>query len=151
MAADSCYELFSFSGLLNLKRCQQPFTNCAVLFQSWNYKKWNLIFWFLSMCKLRRITHKFNIKPFGLYSICEWFAGVYKKGFMLNLWVICRSLHIDKNQKIKFHSYNENLHKMWIKTCFHSHFYAIFHEFLWRAIKATNMLQLYTVNISYGF
>ena len=23
------------------------------------------------MCKLRRITHKFNIKPFGLYSICE--------------------------------------------------------------------------------
>ena len=32
------------------------------------------------MCKLRQITHKFNI---------------------------CRSLHIDKNQKIKFHSYNE--------------------------------------------
>ena len=29
------------------------------------------------MCKLRRITHKFNIKPSGLYSICEWFAGVY--------------------------------------------------------------------------
>ena len=45
------------------------------------------------MCKLRRITHKFNIKP---------------GGFMLNLWVIRRSLHIDKNQKIKFHSYSEN-------------------------------------------
>ena len=50
---------------------------CAVLFQSWNYKELNLIFWFLSMCKLRRITHKFNIKPFGFYSICEWFGGVY--------------------------------------------------------------------------
>ena len=53
------------------------FYKYAVLFQSWNYKEWNLIFWFLSMCKLRRITHKFNIKPSGLYSICEWFAGVY--------------------------------------------------------------------------
>ena len=39
------------------------------------------------MCKLRRITHKLN-----------------KAGFMLNLWVIRRSLHIDKKQKIKFHS-----------------------------------------------
>ena len=33
------------------------------------------------MCKLWRITHKLskalNIKPFGLYSFCEWFAGVY--------------------------------------------------------------------------
>ena len=53
------------------------FYKCAVLLESWNYKEWNLIFWFLSMCKLRRITHKFNIKPSGLYSICEWFAGVY--------------------------------------------------------------------------
>ena len=34
--------------------------------------------------------------------------------------------------------------KMWMKTCFHSHFYANFHEFLWWAIKATIMLQLYT-------
>ena len=45
------------------------------------------------MCKLRRITHKFNIKP--------------GEGFMLNLWVIRRNLHIDKNQKIKFpHKFN---------------------------------------------
>ena len=26
--------------------------------------------WILSMCKLRRITHKLNINPFGLYSVC---------------------------------------------------------------------------------
>ena len=38
---------------------------------------------------------------------------------------------------------------MWMKTSIHSHFYAIFHEFLWRAIKGTNRLQLYTANISY--
>ena len=30
---------------------------------------------------------------------------------MLNLWVIRRSLHIDKNQKHKFHSYNKSLCK----------------------------------------
>ena len=29
-------------------------------------------------------------------------------------------------------------------------FFAIFHEFLWRAIKATNMLQLYTANFLYS-
>ena len=29
-----------------------------------------LLFWILSMCKLRQITHK--LKPFGLYSVCEW-------------------------------------------------------------------------------
>ena len=29
------------------------------------------------MCNLRRITHKLNIKPFGLYSVCELLAGVY--------------------------------------------------------------------------
>ena len=32
---------------------------------------------------------------------------------MLNLWVIRRSLHIDKNQKIKFHSLQFQL---WNKT-----------------------------------
>ena len=37
-----------------------------------------------------------------------------------------------------------------MKTCFHLHFYANFHEFLWLAIKATNMLQLYTANFLYG-
>ena len=29
------------------------------------------------MCKLWWTTHKFNIKPFGLYSVCEWFVSVY--------------------------------------------------------------------------
>ena len=29
------------------------------------------------MCKLRRITHKYNINPFGIYSISEWIVGVY--------------------------------------------------------------------------
>ena len=71
------------------------FYKSVILFQSWNYKEWNLIFWFLSMCKLRRITHKFNIKPSGLYSICEWFAGVYTS---------------IKTKKIKFHSYNKDAH-----------------------------------------
>ena len=30
-----------------------------------------------SMCNCRRIPHKLNIKPLGLYSVYEWFAGVY--------------------------------------------------------------------------
>ena len=63
--------------LFKIEMLSTTFCKCAVLFQSWNYKEWNLIFWFLSISKLRRITHRFNIKPFGLYSICEWFAGVY--------------------------------------------------------------------------
>ena len=29
------------------------------------------------MCKLRRIIHKLNIKPFGHYSVGERFAGLY--------------------------------------------------------------------------
>ena len=28
------------------------------------------------MCKLSRLTHKLYINPFGLYSVCEWVAGV---------------------------------------------------------------------------
>ena len=36
-----------------------------------------LFLWILSICKLRPITHKLYIKPFGLYSVCECFAGVY--------------------------------------------------------------------------
>ena len=39
--------------------------------------------------------------------------------------------------------------KMWMKTCFHSHFYANYQLVLWKAIKATNMLQLYTTNFLY--
>ena len=35
-----------------------------------------------------------------------------------------------------------------MKTCFHSHFNAIFQEFLWWAIKETDMLKLYTANFS---
>ena len=53
-----------------------------------------------------------------------------------------------KIAKLQMH---ENLHKNVNENKFHSHFYAIFREFLKRAIKATNMLQLYTANISYGF
>ena len=40
----------------------------------------------------------------------------------------------------------ENLHN---NVNFHSHFYAIFHKVLRRTTKQTNMLQLYTANISY--
>ena len=38
-----------------------------------------------------------------------------------------------KYKKLQMH---EKLHKMWMKTCFHSHFYAFFHVLLWWAIKA---------------
>ena len=72
------YELFPLVAF-KFEMLSTTLYQCAVLFQSWNYKEWNLIFCFLSMCKLRRITHKFNIKAF------------------------------DKNQKIKFHSYNKSL------------------------------------------
>ena len=46
------------------------------------------------------------IKPRGLYVkfVSDSPEFTYSLGFMLNLWVIRRSLHIDKNQKIKFHS-----------------------------------------------
>ena len=33
----------------------------------------------LITCKLQRKTLKPNLMPSGLYSVCEWFAGVYKK------------------------------------------------------------------------
>ena len=36
-----------------------------------------------------------------------------------------------------------------MKTCFHSHFYANFHEFLRGAINAANILQLYTASFLY--
>ena len=45
---------------------------------------------------------------------------------------------------------HENLHKNVNQNMF-SHFYAIFLEFLWWAIKATNMLELYTAKFLYGF
>ena len=44
------------------------------------------------MCKLLQITHKLNIKPFGLYSVCD--------SPELN------HLHIDKIHKNKINSYN---------------------------------------------
>ena len=50
--------------------------------------------WMLSMCKLRRITHKLNIKLLSLWVIRQSLFG-----FMLSLWVIRRSLHIDKIHK----------------------------------------------------
>ena len=39
-----------------------------------------------------------------------------------------------------------SIHKWAKNSCFHSHFYKKFQEFLCGAIKATNMLQLYTDN-----
>ena len=50
--------------------------------------------------------------------------------------------------KLQMH---ENLDKNVNKNMFSFTFYAIFHEFLRWAIKATNMLQLYTANFLYGF
>ena len=50
---------------------------------SWNYE--SLFFWILSTCKLRWISHKLNIK-------------------LSSLWVIRRSLHIDKIRKINIYS-----------------------------------------------
>ena len=44
-----------------------------------------------------------------------------------------------KLPKLQMH---ENLHKNVNEKCFHSHFYANVREFIWWAIKATNMQQL---------
>ena len=38
-----------------------------------------------------------------------------------------------------------------MKTCFHSHFYANFYEFFWWAIKTACILQIYTADFLYGF
>ena len=48
---DSGYELFSFSGLLNLKCCQQPFTNVLFCSKVGIIRNEINFFWFLSMCK----------------------------------------------------------------------------------------------------
>ena len=52
--------------------------------------------------------------------------------------------------KLQMH---ENLHKNVNENMFPFAYIFIknFHEFLWGAIKATNMLQLYTANFLYGF
>ena len=56
------------------------------------------------MCKLRRITHKFTIKPLKPSSgftltVCEFFAGVY--------------IHIDKIHKNKTLSYMDRVKRIW--------------------------------------
>ena len=68
--------LFSFRWLLTSAIL---LTKLRFRWQSWNYKEWIIIFvnFIDVMCKLRQITHKFNIKLFWLLSVCEWFAGVY--------------------------------------------------------------------------
>ena len=53
-----------------------------------------------------------------------------------------------KIAKLQMH---ENLHKNVNENMFSFTFLCDLHEFLWRAIKPTNMLQLYTANISYDF
>ena len=40
----------------------------------WIYQDELLFLWILSICKLK---HEFYIKPLGLYSVYEWFAGGY--------------------------------------------------------------------------
>ena len=46
----------------------------------------------------------------------------------------------DHFMKIQTKMAKLQMHKNVNETCFHSHFYANFHEFLRRAIKATNAL-----------
>ena len=46
----------------------------AVLFHSWNYKKWMLFLWISSMCKLWWIIHKLYIKYKGLTQFV-WFMN----------------------------------------------------------------------------
>ena len=46
--------------------------------QSWNCKKWIIIFFlFYRYVNYGESLTNFNIKPFGFYSVCEWFARVY--------------------------------------------------------------------------
>ena len=56
--------------------------------QSWNYKEWMLLLWMLSMCKLRRSTHKLYIKPWVYTSI---------KSTKLNFIPILINITWDKN------------------------------------------------------
>jgi hypothetical protein len=50
--------------------------------QTWCPRIWiirikHCVFRKLCMYKLWQLTHKLYIKSFGLYSVCEWAAGVY--------------------------------------------------------------------------
>ena len=63
----------------------------------------NLLFlWILSMCNLQRVTHKLNIIKIKAIRA------------LLNMWVILRSLHINKIHKNKIHSYNEKMNVLLI-------------------------------------
>ena len=67
--------------------------------------------------------------------------------FLIFQFYILVDIHENSNKNTKFrYRCMKNCIIMWMKTCFHSHFYVIFHEFLWWAIKATNM---FTLLISY--
>ena len=64
-------ELVSFRQFL---KCKIMSTKKWFWCQNWNDKESIIIFVDTITCKLWRITHKLNIR---LYSVCEWFAGVY--------------------------------------------------------------------------
>ena len=53
-----------------------------------------------------------------------------------------------KKNKLQLH---EKLHKNMNENTFSFTFYANFHEIIWRAIKATNIIQLYTAYFLYVF
>ena len=86
-----------------------------------------------------------NIDPFQLKNEQKLPKMVYIIPNFLVLYFCENFMKI--RTKIPILQMPEKLHK----TCFHSHFYAFFHEFLWWAIKATNRLQLYTAYFLYGF
>ena len=92
---------------------------CAVCSKVGIIRNEILMFWFLSMCKLRRITHKLNIKSFRLYSICEWLAGVYTsiktKGLYVKFVSNSPEFTHRSKPKLKFHSYNNRHSELIVK------------------------------------
>ena len=60
--------------------------------------------------------------------------------------IIPNFLVLHFGEKIAKFQIHENWHKMRMKACFHSHFFAIYREFYEGQIKATNTLQLSTAN-----
>jgi hypothetical protein len=66
----------------NIERGERHFVVDVI----WRLPVWNVnirrylascVFRKLCMYKLRQLTQKLYIKSFGLYSVCEWAAGVY--------------------------------------------------------------------------
>ena len=68
--------------------------------------------------------------------------------FPISLFYVLAKISWKSEQKYQSYICMKFCIKMWTKTCFRSHLYADFHEFLGWEIKATDILQRYTANKS---